>query len=77
MEEFVYRIRRKSDGHWYGKKPRFSKEYFHPIAGKTMSRHAVLTTLKGWSEKALSEIEVIEYRIVVTRSFTFSELDKK
>lgn len=63
MEEFVYRIKRRSDGYWFGKKPRFSKEYFHPIAGKTMSRHALLATMKGWDEKARSEVEVYKYRL--------------
>ena len=68
MEELVYRVRRISDGKWYGDKPRFTPHddrdaYWRPIRGRYFSL-AGLKALRGsFCKVHLADIEVISYRL--------------
>lgn len=64
----VYRIRRRSDGFWYGKSARYynadHESCWHPKAGKFMTEKALNAVLRGHRKQWLEMVDVVEYNTI-------------
>jgi hypothetical protein len=76
--QVLYRLRRRSDGKWYGNKAHHSGKdgQWRPRAGKFLTLKALQTVLRGRRAEDWFDVDIVEYAIQEVRDRPATRLTK-